>query len=129
MTGAIRQIAIDQNPLIPESLYSTLIGEESCIRTLSLRANNITDVGAKLIANALKTNHVLVALDLFENKIQRFGAESFGEVINVTHLRLSNTTLHYRYQSELTQSLSLGKNTIGDDGVRWLTKVPNYLNQ
>ena len=78
--GNIRHLELDQNPLISESLYSQLLTDESFLHVLSLRGNNITDNGAKAIANALRTNRVLLSLNLFDNKIQKGAAEAFSEV-------------------------------------------------
>ncbi|KAJ3313002.1 hypothetical protein HDV04_002484 [Boothiomyces sp. JEL0838] len=108
----LRQLLLDQNPLIPEISYGLFLGEDSCLRTLILRGNNITDLGAKLISNALKTNRNLVGLDLFENRIQKGGAEALSEALKV------NSCL---------QALNLGKNHIGDDGAMYLSKaLSNY---
>ncbi|KAJ3352611.1 Leucine-rich repeat-containing protein 71 [Kappamyces sp. JEL0680] len=105
--GPIRHVALDANPGISETSYASLLGDEAGIRTLSVRAAKIGDPGARSIATALKTNRVLVGLDLFDNKIQKFGAEAIGEALK------SNATL---------QSLSLAKNHIGDDGILYLSK-------
>ncbi|KAL2916521.1 hypothetical protein HK105_203954 [Polyrhizophydium stewartii] len=77
----IRTLFIDQNPQIPELLYANLLGEESVIKTLSLRGNNLTDAGVKLIAAALKTNRMLTNLNLWDNCITREGAEALAEVL------------------------------------------------
>ncbi|KAJ3320947.1 Leucine-rich repeat-containing protein 71 [Boothiomyces sp. JEL0866] len=112
VSGNIRQLLLDQNPLIPEISYGSFLGEDSCLRTLTLRGNHITDLGAKLISNALKTNRNLVGLDLFENKIQKAGAEALSDALKV------NSCL---------QALNLGKNNIGDDGALYLSKaLSNY---
>nr|KAJ3422336.1 Leucine-rich repeat-containing protein 71 [Polyrhizophydium stewartii] len=78
----IRTLFIDQNPQIPELLYANLLGEESVIKTLSLRGNNLTDAGVKLIAAALKTNRMLTNLNLWDNCITREGAEALAEDAN-----------------------------------------------
>ncbi|KAJ3275924.1 Leucine-rich repeat-containing protein 71 [Terramyces sp. JEL0728] len=112
VSGNIRQLLLDQNPFIPEISYALFLGEESCLRTITLRGNNITDLGVKLISNALKANRNLVGLDLFENKIQKGGAEALSEALKV------NSCL---------QALNLGKNHIGDDGALFLSKaLSNY---
>jgi NLR family CARD domain-containing protein 3 len=41
--------------------------------------NEIGDVGAKALAEALKTNATLLILDLLRNNIEDEGAKAFGE--------------------------------------------------
>ncbi|KAJ2996319.1 Cullin-2 [Globomyces sp. JEL0801] len=79
--GNIRKLCLDQNPLVPEGNYSSLLGEDSILKSFSLRGNNITDIGAKLLAAALKTNRTLTSLDLFNNRINKYGAEAFAEAL------------------------------------------------
>lgn len=107
-SGSIQQVAIERNPNISETLFAQLLGEESNIRILSLRCNRIGDNGVKLIGTALKTNRSLVSLDLFDNKIKKLGAEGLAEGLK---------------GNSILQSLCLGKNDIGDEGVLFLTKV------
>ncbi|KAI8902218.1 hypothetical protein BC833DRAFT_521338, partial [Globomyces pollinis-pini] len=106
--GNIRKLCLDQNPLVPEGNYSSLLGEDSILKSFSLRGNNITDIGAKLLAAALKTNRTLTSLDLFNNRINKYGAEAFAEVL-------------------LFPMLSFGRNNIGDEGALFLAKaLANY---
>ena len=91
--GVIRYVVIDRNPDISDTNYALLLAEDS-LRSLALRGmifllitgNYIGDAGAKALANALKVNRMLIALDLFDNRIQRFGAEALGEVNNLSNL-------------------------------------------
>jgi Ran GTPase-activating protein (RanGAP) involved in mRNA processing and transport len=80
LSSNLRQLSIDNNPSVSDILWATLCGEESYVKNISLRGNCITDVGAKALAHALKTNRMLVSLNLFDNKIQKSGAEALGEV-------------------------------------------------
>jgi Ran GTPase-activating protein (RanGAP) involved in mRNA processing and transport len=108
LIGNLRELSLDNNPGVSETLWASLFVDDSFLRVVSLRGNGITDVGAKGIANALKTNRTLFSLNLFDNKIQKTGAEYFGETLK------ANSTL---------QTLSLGKNNIGDDGLLSLITV------
>jgi Ran GTPase-activating protein (RanGAP) involved in mRNA processing and transport len=108
LAGSIQQVSIGRNPNISESLFSQLLQEESNLRILSLRGNDIGDTGAKLIGSALKVNRNLVSLDLFDNKIKKQGAEAIGESLK-----------HNNY----LQSLCIGKNKIGDEGILFIAKV------
>jgi hypothetical protein len=76
----IRELFIDQNPGITENLFAGFIGEDSNVKTLSARSNNIGDVGAKAIAAALKVNRSLTILNLWDNNIRRDGAEAIADV-------------------------------------------------
>lgn len=77
----IRELFIDQNPDITETIFAGFIGDDSNIKTLSARSNNIGDAGAKAIAAALKVNHSLTILNLWDNRIRRDGAEAIADVI------------------------------------------------
>jgi hypothetical protein len=105
--GTIRHLLLDRNPMISELNYPSLIAEDSSLRILSLRGNNITDPGAKALAYALKQNRSLLSLNLFDNRIQKTGAEAIGESLRV------NTVL---------QCLSLAKNYLGDEGLEVLCR-------
>lgn len=110
-SGNITQLHIDCNPSILESNYCSLLGEESLLRIVSFRGNQITDNGVRMMAVMLKSNHSLLSLDLFDNKIQKNGADALSDVLK------TNTTL---------QSLNLGKNHIGDEGLIHISKVCPY---
>lgn len=73
---------MDNNPLPndSENIYGSLISEESSIRLLSLRGNDIGDSGAATIAEGLKTNHSLVSLNLWGNKIGTNGVKALADV-------------------------------------------------
>ncbi|KAJ3293813.1 Leucine-rich repeat-containing protein 71 [Borealophlyctis nickersoniae] len=112
LTASIRVLTLDQNPSIPDTLFAYLITEESSLKSLSLRANNITDAGAKALAAALKTNRVLTSLSLWDNRVGKEGAEAVAEALRV------NATLG---------CLSLGRNSVGDEGAVAFAKVlSNY---
>ncbi|KAI9093064.1 hypothetical protein DFS34DRAFT_567948, partial [Phlyctochytrium arcticum] len=104
----IRVLTLDENPNIPEHLFAYLLSEESSIRSLSIRSNNIGDVGAKAISEQLRINRMLSHLNLWNNKITKEGAEALAESL--------------RFNQTLT-SLSLACNDIGDDGAIAFSKV------
>jgi Ran GTPase-activating protein (RanGAP) involved in mRNA processing and transport len=112
--GNIRHLSIDYNVKITESSVNLLFGEDSCLRSLSLRGNEIRDQIAKIIALNLKTNRVMISLDLFDNRIGKLGAEFLGDALK------HNSTL---------QILNLGKNFIEDEGLLALLKVVEYLHR
>jgi hypothetical protein len=113
--SSITDLSIDTNPLIPDKMFSSLFVEgEYGIRVLSLRANGITNIGAKAIATHLKTNRTIVSLNLWHNRIEKDGADAIAEAIK------GNPTLF---------SLNLAHNPlIEDEGIINLCKVlSNYL--
>ncbi|KAL5040679.1 hypothetical protein RTP6_007665 [Batrachochytrium dendrobatidis] len=112
-TVNIRTLALDQNPSIPESFYSSFLGDDSMLKSLSLRGNGISDIGVKSFSAALKVNRSLSNLNLWDNRITKDGAEILAESL--------------RFGCNL-QVLSLGKNTIGDEGAASFAKcLSNYL--
>ena len=80
LTSNIRSVVLDMNPDIPDTHFALLIGEESLLKSLSIRSNGITDNGAKAISNALKKNASLASLNLWDNKVSRDGAEQIADV-------------------------------------------------
>jgi Ran GTPase-activating protein (RanGAP) involved in mRNA processing and transport len=76
-------LQFDQNPLGAEHdhLFGLLVGEDSNLKTLTLRGNAIGDRGANVIAIALKINRSLRTIDLRFNGIGKEGAEQFAEVM------------------------------------------------
>lgn len=112
--GSLRTVSIDRNPLIPETSHAVLLSEWSCIRFLSLRENNISDAGANAIAAALKSNRIMVGLDLFGNKIQKYGAWGLADALK---------------ENNVLQSLNLGRNRLGDEGVSILLEVTELSNE
>ncbi|KAI8923152.1 hypothetical protein BC831DRAFT_472407 [Entophlyctis helioformis] len=82
---SIRTLAIDQNPLVPESFYATFLGEDSMIKSLSLRGNGIpitAPKGADSLAEALRFNPVLQSLSVGKNSIGNDGATAFAKVLS-----------------------------------------------
>lgn len=110
----IYDLAIDKNPEIPEVLFAHLLVEgENNLRMISLRANGITNIGARAIASNLKLNRTVASLNFWYNKIGKEGAESIADAMKV------NTSVF---------SLSLAYNPIGDEGASSICKVlSNYL--
>ncbi|KAJ3171946.1 hypothetical protein HK101_011199 [Irineochytrium annulatum] len=82
LSSNVRNLAIDQNPLIPDHLFSYLITDDSLIKSLSLRMNRIGDAGAKAIAGSLKSNRVLTSLNLWDNMVGKDGAIDIAEVLS-----------------------------------------------
>jgi len=77
----IKNVTLDQNPLIAsDELYSQLISNNSPIKFLSLRSNNITNKGAIALGESLKSNKNLSLLNLWNNKIGKEGAEAIADV-------------------------------------------------
>ncbi|KAI8820107.1 uncharacterized protein EV422DRAFT_578899 [Fimicolochytrium jonesii] len=104
----LRSLTLDQNPLIPDVHFADLISEDSQIRYLSLRSNNIGDPGAKAMAEMLKGNRALVSLNLWDNRVGAEGAEALAEALKV---------------NQVLASLSLGSNRVGDDGAVAIAKA------
>jgi hypothetical protein len=112
--SSITDLSIDNNPLIPETMFASLFVEgDFSIRILSLRANGITSIGTKAIAANLKPNRTVASLNLWHNRIEKDGADALADAIK------GNPILF---------SLNLAFNPIGDEGIINLCMVlSNYL--
>eukprot|EP00658_Telonema_sp_P-2_P016251 TRINITY_DN16297_c0_g1_i2.p1 TRINITY_DN16297_c0_g1~~TRINITY_DN16297_c0_g1_i2.p1 ORF type:complete len:257 (+),score=85.96 TRINITY_DN16297_c0_g1_i2:464-1234(+) len=66
----------------------SLLVENTCVREIDLANNQITNVGAALIADLLRVNSTLEAIYLENNRISRDGGEALFETLK------SNHTLH-----------------------------------
>ncbi|KAJ3328328.1 Leucine-rich repeat-containing protein 71 [Blyttiomyces sp. JEL0837] len=82
LSSNVKSLSVDQNPGIPQHLFAYLVTDDSSLKHLSLRMNNITDAGAKALAGALKTNRGLISLNLWDNRIGKEGAADFAEVLS-----------------------------------------------
>ena len=107
-TSSIRNLQIEYNPHLADTIYGQFISEESNLKFLSLRGNHISDSGAKNLASLIKVNRSLLILNLWDNHIQSEGAEALAESLK------TNQTL---------ASISLGKNWIGDKGAIFFANV------
>lgn len=87
---------------------TNLINQQSPIKVLSLKSNNITTEGLKSLATRLKSNQTLRSLNLSGNKFSREAAEYFAQALKFNQSLIS---------------LSLAKTGLGDEGVKALTKV------
>ena len=67
--------------------------ENERLEKLTLMSNLITDVGASLIAEALKDNDVLWAINLHDNAISKAGAQSFHNLLAKNNQRLREVNL------------------------------------
>ncbi|KJE91844.1 hypothetical protein CAOG_002920 [Capsaspora owczarzaki ATCC 30864] len=74
----------------------------------SLRRNEIGDVGAQAIAEALKVNMTLMALNLIENQVGDAGAQALAEGLSM---------------NKVLTSLSLMANRIGDVGAQAIAEA------
>ena len=81
---------------------------------LWLGDNEISDEGAKALAEALKVNTALQKLDLYENKISDEGAKALAEALKV------NTALQ---GLGLVSKFWLGSNKISDEGAKALAEA------
>ncbi|CAM2705334.1 unnamed protein product, partial [Rotaria socialis] len=82
-----------------------LLQVNKVVTTLYLQANQIGDVGAQFLADALRVNTTLTELRLYTNKIGDSGAQYLGEALK------TNQSL---------QDLRLQTNKIGDSGAQYL---------
>ncbi len=102
----IKQLNLDQNPDIPEMMYGDLfIIENSGMKQLSLRMNNIGDVGAKSISTTIKKNKTLKWLDLSMNHIGKEG------VLALTHVTFNGlicigTEIEWNFTSAISSQQS-----------------------
>ncbi|CAM2705335.1 unnamed protein product, partial [Rotaria socialis] len=93
-----------------------LLQVNKVVTTLYLQANQIGDVGAQFLADALRVNTTLTRLDLYTNQIGDSGAQYLGEALKTN----KSLTL-----------LQLQTNQIGDSGAQYLAdalKVNKTLN-
>ncbi|CAH3156003.1 unnamed protein product, partial [Pocillopora meandrina] len=92
------------------------INNNNCqLRTLNLSANNISDIGAQHLAEAINNNNCqLRTLNLSANNISDIGAQHLAEAINNNNCHLS--------------SLFLSGNNISDIGAQHLAKAINNNN-
>ncbi|XP_062888818.1 leucine-rich repeat-containing protein 71 isoform X2 [Mobula hypostoma] len=108
---SLRSVVLDGNPIAHQPYY-LLMNEDSQIQHLTLRNNQIDDVGAKLIGEALSTprkcNKTLLTLSLNFNHITDKGMGYIAD-----GLRLNRSLLW----------LSVAYNQIGDEGAIKLAKV------
>ncbi|KAK2148011.1 hypothetical protein LSH36_521g01075 [Paralvinella palmiformis] len=107
----LRNLILDNNPVKNEA-WHTLIKDDSPVQNLSLRYNNISDLGAANLGKALGTvaqqNQKLISLNLNGNHIGNDGAEALAG-----GLRLNRTLL----------SLGIAHNEIGNKGAQKLAEV------
>ncbi|CAF2028261.1 unnamed protein product, partial [Rotaria magnacalcarata] len=82
-----------------------LLQVNKVVTTLYLNSNQIGDVGAQFLADALKANTTLTVLYLYENQIGDTGAQYLGDALK-TNQSLQNLQLH--------------NNKIGDSGAQYL---------
>lgn len=108
-TNNLVELYIDYNPIGNGKLFSQLLTvDDTNLRLLSLRGNEITDDGAYSIATSLRSNRNLFALNLWGNKIGRDGAKALAEALKINNC---------------LGSLNLGKNMLNDAGAISLAKV------
>ena len=74
------------------------------LRSLSLRDNHISPIGARALGRALCLQSGLTRLDIEDNKLRAEGAQALSSALLINHRRIS--------------ALHIGGNAIGDDGVR-----------
>ncbi|XP_055978788.1 leucine-rich repeat-containing protein 71 [Sorex fumeus] len=111
LCSALKKVCLEGNPL-KDQPYHKLMAQDSTITHLSLRNNNIDDVGAQLLGQSLSTlqnsNRTLVSLNLAFNHIGDKGAGCIAD-----GLRLNRSLIW----------LSLAHNRIGDKGALKLAEV------
>ncbi|KAM4690463.1 leucine-rich repeat-containing protein 71 [Rhinophrynus dorsalis] len=111
----LKTVVVEGNPL-PQQSYYKLITDNLPLAHISLRNNQISDDGAKLISQALQnqstTNRNLVSLILSFNHISDLGASYIAQA-----LRLNRSLLW----------LSLSNNLIGDEGALALAEILGHF--
>ena len=89
-------------------IFCHCLMNNSTLTALNLSSNNITDEGAKRLAEAIKVNTTLQELNISMNKITDEGAKRLAEAIQI------NTTL---------QELNISMNKITDEGAKRLAEA------
>lgn len=72
--------ALRLDSLLSKAVFVFFLTRASALVTLTLRCNNISDVGACKIADALASNRSLTALNLWGNAITSLGAVHISKV-------------------------------------------------
>ncbi|XP_071971139.1 leucine-rich repeat-containing protein 71 isoform X2 [Engystomops pustulosus] len=112
---SVKVMALEGNPL-PDQSYHKLISDDLGLVHISLRNNQMTDEGARLLSQALQslkmTNKTLAALVLSYNHITDLGAGYIAQA-----LRFNRSLL----------SLNLSSNQIGDQGALALAEVLGHF--
>ena len=94
--------------LICDTSISEYLKNNSSLCKLNLSKNNITDEGAKVLAETIQVNTILQELNICKNEITDEGAKIFAEAIQI------NTTL---------QNLNMSQNKITDEGAKRLAEA------
>eukprot|EP00002_Diphylleia_rotans_P005560 TRINITY_DN1472_c0_g1_i7.p1 TRINITY_DN1472_c0_g1~~TRINITY_DN1472_c0_g1_i7.p1 ORF type:complete len:391 (+),score=81.72 TRINITY_DN1472_c0_g1_i7:59-1231(+) len=107
---SVHSIALDWNESadIVDHLAPFLSSPSCRLKSVSLRANNISDQHAAKLADVLKANTSLVSLSLFHNQIGDHGAAALADAL------VSNKSL---------LSLNLSENLITTNGARALAEA------
>ena len=103
---SVEDLDLSLNSLEISSSISECLNSTLC--KLNLSSNNITDEGAKRLAEAIKVNRKLQKLNTSSNKITDEGAKRLAEAIQVS------TTL---------QELNISSNKITDEGAKRLAEA------
>lgn len=145
-SGATRSIVMlncmklydqDIDIVVKQTLHNT-----QCM-WLSLQYNEITSVGAAILAEALNNNRTLFTLSLLANQVSDMGVKAFAETLTdnnctLTILDLSEngiTDVGCEYLSQMLKTnrtitlLYLSSNEITDRGVRLLCETIKDRNQ
>ena len=104
---SVEDLDISLNFICDRSI-SEYLKVNSSLCKLNLSKNNITDDGAKLLAEAIQVNTILQELNICKNEITDEGAKMFAEAIGI------NTTL---------QNLNMSQNKITDKGAKRLAEA------
>lgn len=77
----VAMFSLDVNPIADETAFAQFSQcDAKALKILSLRENEITEVGAVAISNSLKMNRQLVSLNLNGNRIGLDGCKALTEV-------------------------------------------------
>jgi Leucine-rich repeat (LRR) protein len=93
---------------LDNEILQRLRNNDSTLTSLSLISDQISDEGAKALAEVIEKNTTLTSLNLGWNEINAEGAKALVEVI------VKNTSL---------RALYLGHNQISDEGAKTITEV------
>ena len=93
-------------------IIKRLRNDDKSLKVLYLHNNNISDAGAKELAQALKVNNSLTVLDLYNNNISDVGAKEIAQALKVnnslTVLDLYNNNISDEYM-EFFNNYNKGK--------------------
>lgn len=143
--GTHSEVDLDQHQVNDQDMEIVVreaIINKQCTQLL-LRENQITPIGAAVLADALRNNNTLEELHLTHNQISDKGVQALAQALGINNNTITQLALGWnkitdtgaKYLAEMlktnTKLLRIGllHNEIGDQGVRVLARVLETHNK